>query len=303
METILVDKDRIKPILKYRGGKSKEIDRYIRYIPKFDKYYEPFFGGGATFFALEPEKARVADINEKLISFYQDLVKNYLTTKEELASLQKQYDENRKVFIARKKENPTEHVDDPNDELYYFIRKMFNNEIERKYTYATIYYFINKTAYSGMIRYNKQGKYNVPYGRYAHFNTSLLNDRQYELLKNAEIANESYETSFQMATEKDFLFLDPPYDTVFSSYGNEEFTGDFGEAEHRKLAADFKNLSAPALMIISSTDLTEELYHSYIQGRYAKNYSVNIRNRFNSKAEHLIVANYDIEKVNNYEHI
>lgn len=288
--------NRIKPILKYRGGKSKELDMYLKYVPRFEKYYEPFFGGGATFFALEPQRARIADINEKLIRFYLDLVDNYEKTKRELKELQLEYTENRRIFLARKKKNPFEHVEDPNDKLYYSIRDMFNLEIDAKYTYSTIYYFINKTAYSGMIRYNKQGKFNVPYGRYANFNTNLLNKQQYDLLSKAEIANESYEHSFAMATSKDFLFLDPPYDTKFSSYGNEEFTGDFGEEDHRKLAENFKNLSAPALMIISSTPLTEELYHKYIQEKYLKNYSVNIRNRFNSKAEHLIVANYNIKK-------
>lgn len=288
--------NRIKPILKYRGGKSKELDMYLKYVPRFEKYYEPFFGGGATFFALEPQRARIADINEKLIRFYLDLVDNYEKTKRELKELQLEYTENRRIFFARKKKNPFDHVEDPNDKLYYSIRDMFNLEIDAKYTYSTIYYFINKTAYSGMIRYNKQGKFNVPYGRYANFNTNLLNKQQYDLLSKAEIANESYEHSFAMATSKDFLFLDPPYDTKFSSYGNEEFTGDFGEEDHRKLAENFKNLSAPALMIISSTPLTEELYHKYIQEKYLKNYSVNIRNRFNSKAEHLIVANYNIKK-------
>lgn len=295
--TTLINQSGIKPILKYRGGKSHELNMYLPYIPSFNKYFEPFLGGGATFFALNPNNSRIGDINTKLITFYKDLVKNYSKTKAELSQLQVEYDKNRQVFLQRKKNNANGHVIDPNDELYYSIRDMFNNKKPRKYTYSTIYYFLNKTAYSGMIRYNKRGEYNVPYGRYAHFNTDLLNDRQYNLLKSAEIVNESYEHSFELASSNDFMFLDPPYDTTFSSYGNEEFTGDFKEAEHRKLAQDFKNISAPTLMIISSTPLTEELYGAYIQGRYAKNYSVNIRNRFKSKAEHLIVANYDIRKV------
>ena len=284
----------LKPILKYRGGKSHELSNYLSYVPKFNTYYEPFFGGGATFFALAPHRAYVADINHKLISFYQDLVTNYPKTKRELSELQTAYDNNRQVFLARKKKSPNSHVIDPNDDLYYSIRDMFNGKCRSQYTYSTLYYFINKTAYAGMIRYNKKGEFNVPYGRYANFNADLLNSKQYELLKRAEIANESYESSFEKATSKDFMFLDPPYDTAFSDYGNEEFTGDFGEEKHRKLAEDFKNLSSPALMIISSTKLTEELYGKYVQGRYNKNYSVNIRNRFKSKAEHMIIANYDI---------
>ena len=81
---------------------------------------------------------------------------------------------NRKIFQYRKSLSPDEKVDDPNDDLYYRIRDMFNGKIPSKYEKATLYFFINKTAYSGMIRYNSSGNFNVPYGRYANFNTNLL---------------------------------------------------------------------------------------------------------------------------------
>lgn len=147
----------IRPILKYRGGKSNELKYYLKYIPSFDKYFEPFFGGGATFFALKPVKARIADINERLIDFYRDAVREYPKMRRELVQLQAQYEQNRKVFLARKKASPSRRVKDPNEDLYYRIRDMFNDELLYEYTYATVYYFINKTAYSGMIRYNKKG--------------------------------------------------------------------------------------------------------------------------------------------------
>lgn len=286
----------LRPILKYRGGKSRELKNYLRYIPQFDKYYEPFFGGGATYFNLHPRNAYIADINKSLIKFYLDFVNNFSRMKKELEYLQSKYEINRKIFLDRKKQSPNHHVMDPNEDLYYGIRDMFNGIEKSQYTYATLYFFINKLAYSGMIRYNRQGEFNVPFGRYANFNTNLVTIDQYNLLSSAEIVNESYEHTFDLATEKDFIFLDPPYDTKFSDYGNLEFTGDFAEEEHRKLAGDFRNLSSPALMIISSTDLIKELYSGYIQGHYKKNYSVNIRNRFKSNAEHLIIANYNIKE-------
>ena len=77
----------VKPILKYRGGKSQELSNYLSYVPKFNTYYEPFFGGGVTFFSLAPYRSYVADINHKLMSFYQDLVVNYPKTKRELSEL------------------------------------------------------------------------------------------------------------------------------------------------------------------------------------------------------------------------
>lgn len=66
----------------------------------------------------------------------------------------------------------------------------------------------------------------------------------------------------------------------------------FNEVTHRQLAADFRNLACPALMVIGATPLTEELYAPFIQGRYEKRYAVNIRNRFQSAATHMIVKNY-----------
>lgn len=283
----------MKPILKYRGGKSKEINNYINLIPDFETYYEPFLGGGATYFHLEPDKAVIGDINTALIDFYKEIGSDkFKMIKRELFDIQKEYESNRNLFMTKKLLSPESKIEDHNDYLYYKIRDMFNNKIKNEYTRATIYFFINKTAYSGMIRYNAQGEFNVPYGRYANFNTELLTEKHHNLLSKAEIYHGSYERSFEMAGVNDFLFLDPPYDTVFSDYGNEVFTGDFKEAEHRKLATDFKNLSAPTMMIISETPLITELYRGYIKASYPKSYSVNIRNRFKSEANHLIITNY-----------
>ncbi|MCC2084265.1 DNA methyltransferase [Staphylococcus sp. HMSC068D08] len=284
----------MKPIIKYRGGKSKEIATFKKYIPEnFEVYYEPFFGGGATFFDLEPDSAYIADINEKLIRFYLDLIDNYTLVKKELKELEAIYLKNRIIFLENKAKHPKSKVKDPNEELYYWIRDQYNQKVLPMYSFATLYYFINKTAYSGMIRHNSKGEFNVPFGRYSNFNTDLLKENHFTLLSKADIRNESYENSFKLATENDFIFLDPPYDTVFSEYGNEVFSGDFAEENHRELAQNFKNLSSPALMIISETSLIRSLYKDYIKASYPKNYSVNIRNRFKSEANHLIITNYD----------
>lgn len=282
----------MKPILKYRGGKSREIKYFKQYIPQFNTYIEPFFGGGSVYFYLEPKKAIINDVNQKLMHFYCDLVNEYPRIRKELDQLGEEYKINRTIYEEKKKHNPNIKVTDPNEKIYYKIRDMFNDKIDSKYTYATIYYYINKTAYSGMIRYNKEGKYNVPYGRYKNFNTKLLTDEHYNLLKTSKMMNTDYDEVFKLAKSDDFIFLDPPYDTVFSEYGNEVFTGDFGEDEHRRLAENFKNLSCKAMMIIGETSLTDELYSCYIRGKYLKNYSVNIRNRFKSSSNHLIITNY-----------
>ena len=113
-----------------------------------------------------------------------------------------------------------------------------------------------------------------------------------DLLQRAELFNLDYKEVFDMAEEDDFIFLDPPYDCVFNDYGNIDMMNGFDEGEHRRLAADFRNLPCRALMVIGKTPLTEELYGEYIFDEYYKNYSVNIKNRFNNDKMHIVVKNY-----------
>lgn len=283
----------MKPIIKYRGGKSKEIHQILPYIPQFTgRYIEPFFGGGALFFYLEPRKAIINDINKNLIDFYVDIKNNYSEIKDELSTLEALYTKNRSAFDKLKIQYPNKRVDDSNEELYYKIRDMYNRLSNSEFSYGTIYYFINKTAYSGMIRYNSSGHFNVPYGRYKNFNTSLLTEAHHNLLKNTKIFNLSYEDIFAIANDDDFIFLDPPYDCIFSDYGNKSMKDGFGEDRHRKLAEDFRKLKCKALMVIGKTQLMEELYGDLIITEYEKSYAVNIRNRFKSEAKHVLVANY-----------
>jgi DNA adenine methylase len=95
-----------------------------------------------------------------------------------------------------------------------------------------------------------------------------------------------------MSVENDFMFLDPPYDCIFSDYGNVEYKDGFNEESHIELARRYKQLKCKALMVIGRTPLTEKLYGDMIIDEYGKSYSVNIRNRFKSSASHILVANY-----------
>ena len=177
----------MKPMIKYAGGKSREIEVIKKFIPKYKgKYIEPFFGGEALYFYLEPEKAIINDVNLKLIEFYLGIRNEFPKIKKELTSLEKQYIFNRTDFEKRKGISDVK-VEDANEKLYYQMREFFNNNSKSDFHPATIYFFINKTAYSGMIRYNREGKYNVPYGRYKNFNTELVSENHSNLLKRSEI--------------------------------------------------------------------------------------------------------------------
>lgn len=280
----------MKPVLKYRGGKGKEIPLFEKYIPKeFDTYYEPFIGGGAVFFHLEPKRAVINDINAPLMNFYSTLKNQYPLMKKQLLEIQTQYDKNQRQYKELKQKNPDIRVPNKNEDLYYSLRGKFNHP-DNTYLPAVLYFFINKTAYSGMIRYNSFGEYNVPFGRYPNFNTEIITEAHSKLLSGATLLNEDYIGSFNRASERDFMFLDPPYDSAFHDYGNAEMG--FGEEDQIRLATDFRNLTCRALMVIGKTPLTEALYSGLIIGEYGKHYAVNIRNRFNQNAVHIIVTNY-----------
>lgn len=282
----------MNPVLKYRGGKSREIPRFLQYIPDdVSRYIEPFLGGGAVYFFIEPENAILNDVNDRLMTFYQQLRNNYPEMRRQLDELQRQYESNQLAYKRLKAQTPEEYVPNANEDLYYRLRDLFNYPNDT-YLDGVLYFFINKTAYSGMIRYNGSGEYNVPFGRYPNLNTRLVTLQHSELLQGAELFSLDYRQIFDMAGKDDFIFLDPPYDCVFNDYGNIDMMNGFDEAEHRRLAADFRNLPCRALMVIGKTPLTEELYGEFIFDEYYKNYAVNIKNRFNNDKMHIVVKNY-----------
>jgi len=284
----------MQPMLKYRGGKSREISRIMWHVPRFSgRYVEPFLGGGAVFFHMEPRESIINDINGKLMSFYRGVRDDFVRLRAELDEVEEVYRCNRESFDRLKSSHPDERVEDKNEELYYSLRDMFNGVSEKRYSDALLYYFINKTAYSGMIRYNSEGRFNVPFGRYKDLNTYKVTAAHSTLLQRAELMNGDYSEVFDRCEAGDFMFLDPPYDCVFSDYGNEEYKDGFDDDSHRRLAADFANLPCMALMVIGKTPLTEDLYAGHIVEEYEKNYSVNIRNRFKAGARHIVVTNYD----------
>lgn len=283
----------MKPIIKYSGGKRREIPHLVRNMPYFTgRYVEPFFGDGALFFHLEPHEAIINDINTPLMLFYRGIRDDFDQVRHELGVLADIYNTNQNMFNSLNKNYPKEHIKTANEALYYSIRDMFNGKIKKEYSDAAIYYFINKTAYSGMIRYNSKGMFNVPFGRYKRLSIDNVSRLRSQLLQRATLYNRDYVDIFNLCHPDDFVFLDPPYDCVFSNYGNEEYKGGFDEQSHRRLANEFYKLPCKAMMVINRTKLTEELYSADIVDEYAKNYAVNIRNRFKSSAHHIIITNY-----------
>lgn len=194
----------LKPLIKWSGGKGDEIKQFEKYFPsEYDTYIEPFIGGGSVYFYLSPKKAVISDVHSELIDFYKC------------------------VSEGKSKEIYDFMVNTPNDEeTYYKIRdKMaITSELDN----AKRFYYQRKTCFRGMLRYNKEGKFNIPFGKYKTINYSELENPDYEdLLKHTEILNTSFEYIFEHYNdENNFMFLDPPYDSEFTDYGYCQFGKD-----------------------------------------------------------------------------
>jgi DNA adenine methylase len=144
-----------------------------------------------------------------------------------------------------------------------------------------------------MLRYNKSGKFNIPFGKYKTINYDALKDPEYEnLLKRTTILQCGFAETFNKYNdESNFMFLDPPYDSEFTDYGY----CTFGKEEQKQLADLFKATKNKCLMIIGKTKFIEELYAGYIVGEYSKQYKFKlyagrIGEEINTK--HLIIKNY-----------
>jgi DNA adenine methylase len=257
------------PILKWSGGKQREITIFKDYYPKsFTQYIEPFVGGGAVYFDLNFKNNVISDTHTDLINFYVQIKKGLGSDIYELM-----------------------HKYQNNEDTYYFIRDKYvpSNDMER----AFVFYYLRKTCFRGMLRYNSKGKFNIPFGRYKSINYDDLMDRQYTLLlKNTDIRNVSFDVIFNEFNDKNnFIFLDPPYDSVFSNYGFSMF----GEKKHIELSEMFKKTKNQCLMVIGETDLIKELYEDFIVYSYPKKYSFKIlKGRVGNEIDnrHLVISNY-----------
>lgn len=274
----------MKPIIKYAGGKRNEIKFFKKWLDiDFEIYAEPFFGGGAVYFYLEPQKAILNDINVKLINLYNTIAWGREDLIEELKKM------------------------DNNEAFYYNARQMFNNEIPSIYTDAALYAYLNRTCFSGMVRYSRgkwdnnskkyieQPKYNVPYGKYKTYHPwDFFTQESSDLLKKAWFLSNDFEYIFDLLDDEEdaFIFLDPPYMSQFRSYNPDGFT----EEDQIRLAKRFKKTKAKCLLIISDLGIIRELYKDYIKDEYNKTYAFNVKDRIRegNQAKHLIIANYDI---------
>lgn len=236
----------IKPILKWAGGKTQMLTELLPRVPeRYGKYIEPFFGGGALFFALQPRNAVIADSNPEIINCYRQVANDTEAVIRQLLTYKN------------------------TEECFYKVREQDWQTLDPvKAAARTI--FLNKTCFNGLYRVNRKGQFNTPFGHYKNpkiCDAGALRAAA-EVLRNATIICADYIDVLEQYTEAgDFVFLDPPYVPVsayadFKRYTKEQFR----EGDHRNLAEQVEKLRQRGCYVIetnSSAPLVYELYRPY----------------------------------------
>jgi DNA adenine methylase len=235
-----------RPILKWAGGKQQLLPQLLDKAPdKYNKYIEPFFGGGALYFVLKPEGPVISDSNPELMHVYEIVAQNV----EDLIEMLRTFKTDKDSYYKIRAREPSKLSD-----------------IER--AARTIY--LNRTCFNGLYRVNKKGRFNVPYGDYKKPKICHPGELRAasEILKHSKILCGDYkEVLCKYAEEGDFIYLDPPYLPIsrysdFKRYTKEQFY----EEDHLELAKEVSRLhelGCHVLLTHSNHPLVYELYEGF----------------------------------------
>lgn len=270
------------PFVKWAGGKRQLIDRISERMPQeFNDYYEPFIGGGAVLFELQPENAVINDINASLINTYRVVANK---PKEFIDCVQK-FDE------AMGEDGKT---------YYYCLRERYNNKLlneEFDIELAALFVFINKHCFNGLYRVNGKGAFNVPYNNSKKKSIDVQSIMAVsEYLKKVTVMLGDFEVACQNAKQGDFVFLDSPYaplnPTSFEAYTKEGFALE----SHERLAKLFDELTQRGCYCMLTNHNTELINRLYGNKGYRIDV-VDVKRMINSDAskrtgEEVIICNY-----------
>lgn len=220
------------PILRWAGGKRAMLDDIMPHLPSksdFGCYFEPFFGGGAVFFNLEPSNGIINDINPKLINFYRQVKQN----PEQIIQQNRLYDDE---YESR--------CEDDQEDYYYDKREEFNDlcnpsgESNDPIEEASLLLFLNRTCFNGLYRTNNDGNFNVPIGRnWTGINVIEPRVRTgHRILQRTEIHCRDFTEIVEIVSEDDLVFFDPPYPSVRKTGSFEKYHPEgFGFERHKEL--------------------------------------------------------------------
>ena len=267
------------PIVKWVGGKRQLMFELIKNMPKsYNRYFEPFIGGGALFFELQPEQAYISDMNEELINLYSVVQDNVYELIKDLSK----HEVSKEYFLEIRNIDRTEQYTELSD-------------VER----ASRFIYLNRTCFNGMYRVNSQGQFNVPFGHYKNpriiDENNLLNCS--ELLKKTEIKCADFSEILTKVKKGDLVYFDPPYvplneTSSFTSYTKDGFDINM-QFKLRDVCDELDNKGVKFMLSNSDTKLVNELYVNYEIKKVFASRQINANADGRGKITEVLVRNYD----------
>ncbi|CDE91501.1 TPA: modification methylase [Candidatus Gastranaerophilales bacterium HUM_6] len=267
------------PIVKWVGGKRQLMFELIKNMPKsYNRYFEPFIGGGALFFELQPEQAYISDMNEELINLYSVVRDNVYELIKDLSK----HEVSKEYFLEIRNIDRTEQYTELSD-------------VER----ASRFIYLNRTCFNGMYRVNSQGQFNVPFGHYKNpriiDENNLLNCS--ELLKKTEIKCADFSEILTKVKKGDLVYFDPPYvplneTSSFTSYTKDGFDINM-QFKLRDVCDELDNKGVKFMLSNSDTKLVNELYVNYEIKKVFASRQINANADGRGKITEVLVRNYD----------
>jgi DNA adenine methylase len=254
-----------EPILKWAGGKRQLLDElYARFPNSYGRYHEPFVGGGALFFDLEPADATVNDANPRLVNFYERVRDDPEALIERLESFDDpDADPDPSLSYAEETARGRE------VESYYyqqrarFNRRPYEGEFDPLEEAALLLY-LNRTCYNGLYRENADGGFNVPVGRYANPDWVQRDRirRASDVLADATVRNDDFAYVLDVADPGDLVYFDPPYEPMSPTANFNEYSADgFDREDQRRLldvAGDLDD--AGVRVVVSNSGVMHDPY-------------------------------------------
>lgn len=275
---------KVRPFLKWVGGKGQLLGQFSNLYPhEYKNYYEPFIGGGAVYFSLEPNKAHINDINETLIQTYLNIKTDVEVVIDGLKKLEEK-------FIPKNS--------DGRKEMFYGLRERYNSLNAKEFDRSLLFLFFNKTAFNGMYRENSKGGFNVPMGNYK--NPKILDETNLRLvsssLKKTKITSSSYSKAVSKAVAGDFVYLDPPYHPLtetssFTSYSKDNFSAD-DQLALRNLFVELDKRGVYVMLSNSSSPFIQDIYSDYNQFPVLASRMINSKASGRGKISEVVVTNY-----------
>lgn len=274
----------VAPVVKWVGGKRQLLPEIKKYFPKkFNTYFEPFVGGGAVLFELQPKQAIVNDINKELINLYSVIQNNV----EEL--IEKLSDSNTYANVP---------------ECYYRIRELDREPNKYKkmtdIDKAARILYLNKTCYNGLYRVNSMGEFNSPFGSYKNPNIvnafTLRAVNKYFNEANIKFLNCDFEKAIKDVKKGDFIYFDPPYAPISKT---SNFTGynesGFGEKEQISLKELCDTLDKEGIKFLlsnSDCEFIRELYKNYNIVTIKAKRAINSNGNNRGPVSEVLIRNY-----------